>query len=129
MDIEVVLGVFAVIDGVCAERHVSDDEIKAIVGKGSLFKSLDLNVRVRVKFLCDPARDTVEFHAVEPCAVRDLSRHKPEEIARSHCRLQDTVIAFDTHFRERLVDSLDDFFGSIVSVQNACLCPVVIFKR
>ena len=123
------LGVFAVIDGVCAERHVSDDEIKAIIGKGSLFKSLDLNVRIRVKFLCDPARDTVEFHAVESCAVRDLFRHKPEEIARSHCRLQDTVVAIDTHFRERLVDAFDHFFGSVMRVQNACFRSVVIFKR
>ena len=87
MDIEVILVVVGIEYRVTAERHVRYHKVKGIIRKRRLFKAFNLNFRLRIQFRCDFTRDFVEFHAVKFRTVRNLFRHKSEEIARSRRRL------------------------------------------
>ena len=87
VDIEVILVVVGIENGITAERHVCNHKVERIVLKRRLFKAFNLNFRLRIQFRCDFTRDFVEFHAVKFRTVRNLFRHKSEEIARSRRRL------------------------------------------
>ena len=87
MDIEVILVVVGIENGITAERNVRNHKVERIVLKRCFFKAFNLNFRLRIQFRCDFARDFIKFHAVKFRTVRYLFRHKPEEIARSRSRL------------------------------------------
>ena len=87
VDIEVVFVVVGIENGITAERNVRNHKVERIVLKRCFFKAFNLNFRLRIQFRCDFTRDFVEFHAVKFRTVRNLFRHKSEEIARSRRRL------------------------------------------
>ena len=87
MNIKVILVVVGIEYRVTAERNVRNHKVEGVVLKRCFFKAFDLNFRLRIQFRCDFTRDFVEFHAVKFRTVRNLFRHKSEEIARSRRRL------------------------------------------
>lgn len=87
MDVKVLTGIFAVVNGVRAERHVADDYIEMVIRERSLLEAFNLYVRFRVQLRSYFARDIVKLNAVQPRVLADLFRHIPEKVSRSHCRL------------------------------------------
>ena len=120
--------VFAVVHAVTAERDVPDDYIEIVLRETRFLKSFDLYFCLRVQLRCDFPRHLVQLHAVQFCTVRNLPRHVPEEIARSHCGFQNTVVAFDAETFERSIDTADHFLTRVMRVQDAPLCLFVLFR-
>ena len=127
MNVKVLFGVFAVINGVRAERNIANHKIESVIRERGRFKAFDLDIGVRVKFLCNLSRNRIQFHTEEPCAVGNLFWHKTEEIACSHCRFQNAVVSFDAHLRECFINAFNHFFRGEMGVQNAPSCFLVIF--
>ena len=87
VNVEVILVIIGIENGITAERNVCNHKVERIVLKRCFFKAFNLNLRLRIQFRCDFTRNLIEFDTVKFRTVRYLFRHKPEEIARSHCRL------------------------------------------
>ena len=62
-----------------AKGHIADGQVKEILSIRFL-KARDSDIRLRVQILCNPASDTVQFHAVQPAVLHGF-RQKTEEIA------------------------------------------------
>ena len=121
--------ILAVVHPVPAERHIAHYNIEVVVREVCFLESLYLHVRLRVQFRCDPARDRIQLHAIQLCAVHNFFRHIPEEIACTHRGFQNSVVAFDAQPFKRGVDTADDFPARIVRVQHAPLRGFVFFRR
>ena len=87
VNVEVILVIIGIENGITAERNVRNHKVEGVVLKRCFFKAFNLNFRLRIQFRCDFTRDFVEFNAVKFRTVRYLLRHKTEEVARTHCRL------------------------------------------
>ena len=87
VNIEVILVVIGIENRVTTERNVRNHKVEGVVLKRRFFKAFNLNFRLWIQFRCDFTRNPIEFYAVKFCAVRNLFRHKSEEIARSRRRL------------------------------------------
>ena len=87
VNVEVILVVIGIENGITAERNVCNHKVERIVRKRRFFKALDLNFCLWIQFRCDFTRNSIEFYAVKFCAACYLLRYKAEEIARSRRRL------------------------------------------
>lgn len=118
MYLKVVAVVIAVRHAVAAERNIPYNDVELIVRECRILEALDLHVRLRIQLRRDPAREVVQLHAVQPRALRDLFGHISEEIARTHGRLQDTVVALYPEPLERGVDAADDVLRRVVGIER-----------
>ena len=76
---EVVAVELTVSNLICAKGHVANRQIEEILPV-CILKARDSNAGLRVKILCNPARNAVELYAVQPAVVHAF-RQKSEEIA------------------------------------------------
>ena len=95
VDHEFLTRILAVIHAIPAERNVPDHYIEIVLRKARFLEALDLYFCLRVQFCRDFSRHLVQFHAVQSCTVRNLLRHIPKKITRSHCGFQNAVVALD----------------------------------
>ena len=89
------------------ERHVSDNHIECSVFELGTLKSTVLYFRFWVEFLCYSGGQAVEFNAVQTAVFRHFRREIPEEITRSHCRVED-LAAGKSHVFKRRINALYD---------------------
>ena len=72
---------------IASKGNISYRHVKKAVRELGLFKSVDGNIRFRVKELCDPAGNAVQLHAIHLQAVHAL-RYKAQEVPNPAGRLQ-----------------------------------------
>ena len=87
MNPEIVLVVGRVMDLIIAKGHISNNHIKKIGLKSSLFKAGNLNLGRLVQLPCYPSGYSIKFHTIA-FAVLQRNRHTSEEAADSHRRFQ-----------------------------------------
>ena len=109
------LVVSSVVYLILSEWHIADGKVIEIAPVGR-FKSGDGDIGVRVKLLCNPAGDAVQFHAIELAALH-LLRQTAEEVADAHRRLQN-VAGPETHIADSFIDRLDNRGAGVVRVQR-----------
>ena len=84
---EMILIVGRVMDLIIAKGHISNNHIKKIGLKSSLFKAGNLNLGRLVKLPCYPSGYPIKLHSIA-FAVLQRNRHTSEEAADSHRRFQ-----------------------------------------
>ena len=86
---EELLGIVsAVVHTDFSKRHITDNHIKMVVWKLCLLKALYGNIGFLIKLLRNPAREWVDFYAVQLRACHTFGQQS-KEIARTAGRLQD----------------------------------------
>ena len=89
------------------ERHVPNNHIECAVFELCTLKSTVLYFRFGVEFLCDTGGQAVEFNAVQMAVLCHFRREIPEEVTRSHCRVED-LAAGKSHVFKRRVNAFYD---------------------
>ena len=96
-----------VVDGVIAERHVSDDGIEVIIRKRRFLKPLGEYRGIGIELLRDAGGDGIQFHAGPVAALHGL-RHQAEEMPHAHGRLQYLRALAQAQTVQAAPDRLDD---------------------
>ena len=79
-------------DRIVPERHIANGEIHVVVRDHRRFKSLNNDLRVRIKRLCNVAGHFIQFHHRQAFHIRQKgSGHGPGKIADTARRLQHTA--------------------------------------
>ena len=76
----------SIIDRKIAEGNISHGGNKGIVLKMGLFKAIDLDRRLGIQLLCDPAGDAVQFYAGKMTVLHTL-RTKSQKCTNAAGRL------------------------------------------
>ena len=101
---------------VTAEGHIADGKVKGVIRQFDALKAVHSDICLRVKLLCDSARDTVQLDTVQLGAVI-LFRQQTKEIADAHRRFQHGV-RLDTHVLQRGIHGADHRRRGVVGVQR-----------
>ena len=96
-----------VMDGVIAERHVSDHGVEVIIRERRFLKPLGEYRGIRIELLRDPGRDGIQLHA-GPVAALHGFRHEAEEMPHAHGRLQYLRALAEAETLQSAPDGLDD---------------------
>ena len=64
VDQKVIFIIRSVIYLILSERHISNCRIEKVIGKVCFFIAPDLDMGFRIKLLCDPPAESVQFHAI-----------------------------------------------------------------
>ena len=113
MDGKTELVVSPVVDLILPEGDVAHGEIIKVPPVGG-FKTRHGDVGLRVELLCDPARDTVQLHAVELAAAHFLWQ-TAKEVSNAAGRFQD-IAGLEAHAANRFIHSADHR-GLVMGVQ------------
>lgn len=106
MYLEIVAVIAAVMHFVCSERHVAHGEVKEIIRVLGVLEAVHGNVGLLVKLSGDPARQTVQFHAVQVCAGK-VFRQKSEKVPDAAGGFQD-VSRLKAHPLHSVINGLDN---------------------
>ena len=123
---EMVAVIFPVRHLVSAVGHVSDHAVKEALRVVRCLKSLDGDGIFRVKLLCDPAGDAVQFHAVHVESVHPL-RNQAHKVPNPAGRLQ-KVPFLQTHLSQRFIHGLYHYRRRIKGIQGGFLCFPVFLR-
>ena len=105
-----------------SERNIADRNIKEILPICG-FKAGNGDIRFRIEQACNPARYTVQFHAVKIAVPHGLRKHA-EEVAYAAGRFQN-VSSTESHLFKSLVHCPDHSWRSIVSIQRGRACHII----
>ena len=86
MNAEVMLCILLIIELKISKRDISYCNIKKVIRENSILKSAYLDFSLWIEQLCNPAGNTIFFHAIQPAFTYGI-RHCPEKMTDSHRRL------------------------------------------
>ena len=109
-----VLVILFIHNTVIAERNITDDNIKEVIGICCFLKPVNRYGSIGVKLFCNSSRDTVKLHTVQTAFLHFL-RQKSEEITNAHRRLQN-VAALKSHVCKSFIHCLNDYGRGIMCV-------------
>src|SRR5665648_285574 len=114
MNVKLVLIVLLVRDAVAAKGYITDGKVEKAVGKVDFLKTLHGYVGLLVKLLGDPARDAVQFNAVQ-LGFCHTFRHKTEKVAYAASGFQN-IARLKAHVGKAGVHGLDDSGRCVMSI-------------
>ena len=120
-----ILFIFWVKNLVSAKWHISHNDIKLVFFKLCFLETFHLNSCVRMKLLCNPSTDTVQFNSVK-LWVSHIFWQYAVKISDSHTGFQDWA-ALESELLQRLINHLCHNRRGIKSRINACSCLLIFF--
>ena len=76
------------------ERHITDRHIKTALSELAVFKTADLNIGLRIDFLCYPSGQAVKFNTRH---LRIITRNHTDKVTDTAGRFQQSA-AVKAHF-------------------------------